>query len=84
MKFELSKWVVKPILMDIEYKTNDKYDFIKNLVCLIELIELEKNITINENNLFEYIHIHELENNLENRKLLEFLEFNSLEYLDKL
>lgn len=82
--FEISKWSVKPILMDLEYRTKDKSDFIKNLIALIKLIEFEKEIEINRNNLFEYIHIHELENNLINNDLLDYLEIENLKELDNL
>lgn len=84
MYFEICKWNVKPILMDLVYKTNDRMDFLINLNALIQLIELENNIKVTEKNIWEYIHISELESNLSNKELLDYLENESLKNLDNL
>ena len=86
MNLCICEWNFKPILMTLVYRTENKKDFIENLLALIKVIELKKDIVIDSSNIWEFINIHTENVNfhLENDKLLEYLEIESLKELDNL
>ena len=85
MNLEICIWDFKPILMSVVYRTNDRLDFVENLVRIIKEIELKENIKIDRNNMFEYVNIHsDGFNHMENNDLLNYLEIESLKELENL